>query len=136
MRASSSNVRGRTNALLVTGRPPSRWLRRRRRSKLPHFERRLRPERLQEVTWRIMGTGLAFRTRPVHRCGNGQYPSLGRDSRRKLGRSMKTNNSSSIVERMVIPHTAFAEARQRIEQCFACSAAKAVAEGLAIVGES
>jgi Cdc6-like AAA superfamily ATPase len=49
---------------------------------------------------------------------------------------MKTSNSASIVERMVIPHTAFAEARQRIEQCFAFSAAKAEAEGLAIVGES
>ena len=49
---------------------------------------------------------------------------------------MMTNNSASIVERMVIPHTAFAEARQRIEQCFAFSAAKAEAEGLAIVGES
>jgi Bacterial TniB protein len=49
---------------------------------------------------------------------------------------MKTNNSANIVERMVIPHTAFAEARQRIEQCFAFSAAKAEAEGLAIVGES
>ena len=49
---------------------------------------------------------------------------------------MKTNNCASIVERMVIPHTAFAEARQRIEQCFAFSAAKAEAEGLAIVGES
>ncbi len=40
---------------------------------------------------------------------------------------MKTNNSANIVERMVIPHTAFAEARQRIEQCFAFSAAKAEA---------
>ena len=49
---------------------------------------------------------------------------------------MKTNNSASIVERMVIPHTAFAEARRRIEQCFAFSAAKAEAEGLLIVGES
>lgn len=37
---------------------------------------------------------------------------------------------------MIIPHTAFAEARHRIEQCFAFSAAKAEAEGLAIVGES
>jgi hypothetical protein len=49
---------------------------------------------------------------------------------------MKTNNAANIIERMVIPHTAFAEARQRIEQCFAFSAAKAEAEGLAIVGES
>jgi hypothetical protein len=45
---------------------------------------------------------------------------------------MKTSNAANIIERMVIPHTAFAEARQRIEQCFAFSAA----EGLAIVGES
>lgn len=49
---------------------------------------------------------------------------------------MKTSNAANIIERMVIPHTAFAEARQRIEQCFAFSAAKAEAEGLAIVGES
>jgi Cdc6-like AAA superfamily ATPase len=49
---------------------------------------------------------------------------------------MKTNNAASIVERIVIPHTAFAEARQQIEQCFAFSAVKAEAEGLAIVGES
>ena len=49
---------------------------------------------------------------------------------------MKTNSAANIVERMVIPHTAFAEARQRIDQCFAFSAAKAEAEGLAIVGES
>lgn len=49
---------------------------------------------------------------------------------------MTNNSAANIVERMVIPHTAFAEARQRIEQCFAFSAAKAEAEGLAIVGES
>jgi hypothetical protein len=49
---------------------------------------------------------------------------------------MKTNNAATIIERLVIPHTAFAEARQRIEQCFAFSVAKAEAEGLAIVGES
>src|SRR5258708_5627463 len=96
----------------------------------------MRPVRLQEVTWRIMAPGIAFRTRPVHPCGNREYPSLGYDSRQKLETSMKTNNAANIVERMVIPHTAFAEARQRIEQCFAFSAAKAEAEGLAIVGES
>ncbi len=49
---------------------------------------------------------------------------------------MKTNNSASIVERMVIPHTAFAEARQRIEQCFVFSAAKAEPRDWLIVGES
>jgi len=49
---------------------------------------------------------------------------------------MKTNSVSNIVERMVIPHTAFAEARRQIEQCFAFSAGKAEAEGVAIVGES
>ena len=49
---------------------------------------------------------------------------------------MKKNNAAGIVERMVIPHTVFAEERQRIKQYFAFSAAKAEAEGLAIVGES
>src|ERR1039458_2573661 len=75
-------------------------------------------------------------TRPVRRGRNGHYPSPDRSSRLRLEISMKTNNSASIIERMVIPHTAFAEARQRIEQCFAFSAAKAEAEGPAIVGES
>jgi DNA replication protein DnaC len=49
---------------------------------------------------------------------------------------MQTNNSASIVGGMVIRHTAFAEAQQRIEQCFAFSVTKAGGEGLAIVGES
>lgn len=50
---------------------------------------------------------------------------------------MKSNSAAAnVVERVIIPHTAFAEARERIEQCFAFSAAKAEAEGLAIVGES
>ena len=54
----------------------------------------------------------------------------------EIRETMKANSAANIVERMVIPHTAFAEARQRIQQSFAFSAAKAEAEGLAIVGES
>lgn len=49
---------------------------------------------------------------------------------------MKTASLTTLIERIVIPHTAFAEARQRIEQCFAFSTAKAEAEALAIVGQS
>jgi len=44
--------------------------------------------------------------------------------------------SSTIVERLVIPHQAFAAAHQQIGQCFAYAVSKAEAEGLAIVGES
>jgi hypothetical protein len=46
------------------------------------------------------------------------------------------NRSNTIVESLVIPHTAFAEAERQIEQCFAFSAAKGEAEGLAVIGES
>jgi hypothetical protein len=49
---------------------------------------------------------------------------------------MANNSSTTIVERIVIPHTAFAEAEQQIERCFTFSADKSDAEGLAIVGES
>ena len=41
----------------------------------------------------------------------------------------------TIIERIVIPHTAFAAAQRQIEQCFAFSAGQG-AQGLAIVGES
>lgn len=44
--------------------------------------------------------------------------------------------SSTIVERLLIPHDAFVVARQQIEQCFAYAVSKAEAEGLAIIGES
>jgi hypothetical protein len=46
------------------------------------------------------------------------------------------SNSATIVERIVIPHTAFVEAERLIEQCFAFAVDKREAEGLAIVGES
>lgn len=45
-------------------------------------------------------------------------------------------SSATIVERLVIPHPAFAEAERQIEQCFAFAAAKGEAEGLAVIGES
>jgi hypothetical protein len=46
------------------------------------------------------------------------------------------SNAASNVERMLIPHAAFVDARRRIEQCYAFAVAKREAEGLAIVGES
>jgi hypothetical protein len=49
---------------------------------------------------------------------------------------LSMSRSTTIVESLVIPHTAFAEAERQIEQCFVFSAAKGEAEGLAIIGES
>jgi Bacterial TniB protein len=48
---------------------------------------------------------------------------------------MKMNKALTIIERIVIPHTAFADAQRQIEHCFAFSAGQG-AQGLAIVGES
>jgi hypothetical protein len=45
------------------------------------------------------------------------------------------SKSLTIIERIVIPHTAFAAAQRQIEQCFTFSAGQG-AQGLAIVGES
>jgi hypothetical protein len=45
------------------------------------------------------------------------------------------NKTLTIIERIVIPHTAFADAQRQIEQCFTFSAGQG-AQGLAIVGES
>ena len=45
------------------------------------------------------------------------------------------NKALTIIERIVIPHTAFADAQRQIEQCFTFSAGQG-AQGLAIVGES
>lgn len=44
--------------------------------------------------------------------------------------------SNTVVERIVIPHTAFANAEQQIERCFTFAVEKSEAEGLAIIGES
>src|ERR1017187_1442016 len=46
------------------------------------------------------------------------------------------SNSSTIIERILIPHITFARALEQLEQCFMYSADKAEAEGLAILGES
>jgi hypothetical protein len=46
------------------------------------------------------------------------------------------NDSSTIVENMLIHHAAFVRAQKQLEQCFIYSANKAEAEGLAIIGES
>jgi ABC-type lipoprotein export system ATPase subunit len=48
---------------------------------------------------------------------------------------MEMNKTLTIIERIVIPHTAFADAQRQIEQCFTFSAGQG-AQGLAIVGES
>lgn len=47
-----------------------------------------------------------------------------------------TINAPPDLKRIVIPHTAFAEAERQIEQFFAYAETKAEAEGLAIIGES
>jgi Bacterial TniB protein len=46
------------------------------------------------------------------------------------------SNLATVVDRIVIPHTAFLEAEKRIEQCFTYCVDKVEAEGLAIIGES
>ena len=45
-------------------------------------------------------------------------------------------SSATVVERFIIPHSAFIDAERRIEQCFDFSTAKGEAEGLAVIGES
>jgi hypothetical protein len=49
---------------------------------------------------------------------------------------MKANSPITIVDKVVIPHTAFANAERQIQQCFDFFADRAEAEGIAIVGES
>ncbi len=49
---------------------------------------------------------------------------------------MKTNSYATIVDQVVIPHTAFLHAERQIRQCFEFSGEKAEAEGVAITGES
>jgi hypothetical protein len=49
---------------------------------------------------------------------------------------MTVNSSTTIVDRILILHRAFASAQDLLEQCFMYSVNKAEAEGLAIVGES
>lgn len=46
------------------------------------------------------------------------------------------NNYGTIVEGLIIPHKAFVDAAQQIEQCFKFAELKTEAEGLAIIGES
>jgi hypothetical protein len=43
---------------------------------------------------------------------------------------------TTIIERLIIRHSAFSEAERQIEQCFAFSVGKGEAEALAIIGES
>lgn len=47
-----------------------------------------------------------------------------------------TSGASTIVEQILVPHTAFAGAIARLEQCFAFAEGKGEAESVAIVGES
>jgi hypothetical protein len=49
---------------------------------------------------------------------------------------MTIDSSRNIVDCIEIPHTAFANAKQRIERCFEFSTRKSEAEGLAVIGES
>ncbi|HEV2578806.1 MAG TPA: TniB family NTP-binding protein [Acidobacteriaceae bacterium] len=47
-----------------------------------------------------------------------------------------SNNSRTIVEEILIPHSAFEKAAARIEQCFLFAEGKGETEGMAILGES
>jgi Cdc6-like AAA superfamily ATPase len=49
---------------------------------------------------------------------------------------IKTNRAVTIIDKIVIPHSAFIEAERRIQQCFKFSDEIVEPEGLAIVGES
>ncbi|HSY35608.1 MAG TPA: TniB family NTP-binding protein [Acidobacteriaceae bacterium] len=49
---------------------------------------------------------------------------------------MKIKTNITIVDKVVVPHTAFMEAEQQIEQCLQFAGGKTEAMGLAIVGEA